>query len=95
MVVNIHNVFSPNVHVTFTQLLAELETLPFLTSERLAAKEQLQELEAQTKGSKRWGVIGRHLDSIKTLGKGVYEKVALPLVVEFLKGQMKSGSTPM
>jgi hypothetical protein len=88
IVVNVTNVFSPSVHITFEQVLGELNNLPLSASERAIAGEYLQELEGETKGEKRWPLIARSLEGMKALGKGVYEKVALPLLVEFLKRQI-------
>ena len=87
VVVNIHNqnIFSPEVHVTISQMLQSLDGLGLSDSEKTIAEEHLRELEVETKGSKRWPIIARSLESIKSIGKSVYKDVAVPLIVEFLK----------
>lgn len=87
VVVNVqnHNVFSAAVHVTVSQLIERLDTLDLTEPERGIATEQLRELQAETEGPKRWPVIARSLESLKSLGKNVYKDVAVPLIVEFLK----------
>lgn len=87
LVVNVqnHNVFSPAVHVSISQLVQQLDTLGLSDAERGVAAEQLHELHAETEGQKRWPVIARLLESVKSLGKDVYKNVAVPLIVEFLK----------
>lgn len=90
----ITNVFSPTVHVTVSQLMTQLDDMGLSGAERQIAKEQIAELEAETKGQQRWGLIGRHLDSIKAMGKGIYERIAVPLIVEYLKSQMQMPGAP-
>jgi len=87
LVVNIsnQNVFSPEIHITISQVLQRLDGLGLSASEKALATEQVQELEAETKGEKRWPMIARSLEAIKSMGKSVYKEVAVPLLVEFLK----------
>ena len=88
LTVNVNNVFSPVVHVTFTQLVTQLEELRLPPAEQEQALQHLRALEKETTDEQRWPVIARSLEAMKALGKGVYEKVALPLLVEYLKRQM-------
>lgn len=87
VVVNVsnQNVFSPTVHVSVSQLLERLGELPLSASEREIASEHVRELDQETKGEKRWAIIARSVESLKSLGKGVYKEIAVPLLVEFLK----------
>lgn len=86
--INLNNVFSPTVHVTFAQIVTQLEELRLPKAAHEKALEHLKELESQTTEGESWPVIAKSLEAMKAIGKGVYEKVALPLLVEFLKRQM-------
>jgi hypothetical protein len=85
--INVHNenIFSPNVHVTVSELLDRLGELDLSVDEQALAREQLQELAAETQGQKRWPIIARVLEAMKSLGKSVYKDVAVPFLVDFLK----------
>ncbi len=39
-------------------------------------------------GQQRWPVMAQSFDTLKALGKGVYEKAALPLLLELIKKQI-------
>lgn len=87
VVVNVHNqnVVSPTLHVSVAQIVEKLAALDLTDAERALAREQIQELEAETTGQGRWPVIARSLEAMKSLGKSVYRDIAVPLIVEFLK----------
>lgn len=93
IVVNVsnQNVFSPEIHVTIAQLLDRVDSLPLSDQERSIAKEHLQELRDETEGAKRWPIIAKSLEGLKSLGKSVYKEVAIPLIVEFLKRESGLG----
>ena len=85
VVVNNQNIFSPTVHVSVEQLFVQLDAMPLSPAEQAEAKELLTELDAETKGAKRWPLIARSVEALKSLGKGVYKDIVVPLLVEFLK----------
>jgi hypothetical protein len=85
VVVNVHNVFSPSIQISFNQLIARLDALPLEASEREAARTELEAIESEVRGSGRWPVIGRSLEALKSMGKSVYKEIAVPLIVEYLK----------
>lgn len=91
----VSNSFSPTVHVTFNQLMTELDSMQLPSAERERAKEELGLIEAETKGNQRWHVIGRSLEAIKAIGKGVYKDIAIPLIVEYLKHQSGVARHPL
>jgi hypothetical protein len=72
----IHNVFSAEVHVTLNQVLQRLDELQLSEHEKTLAAEQLRELEAETNSGKRWPIIARSLETIKSIGIGLYRDLA-------------------
>jgi hypothetical protein len=85
--VTVINVLSQTNVVQITQLYAEIESLGLPASVEKEAKSKAAELEAEVHGEQRWPLLAKTLDSIKALGKPVYEKVAIPLLLEMLKKQ--------
>ena len=61
------------------------EVTPFLAMEIM---ERAKELEAESKGKKRWSVLAKSLDALKAMGKAVYERVAIPLLLDMLKKEV-------
>lgn len=85
VVVNNNNAFSPTVHITVEQLLSRLDSAPLSQSEKAEVRDCLKEIDVEAKGAKRWQIIARSVEAIKSVGKGVYKDFAVPLIVEFLK----------
>lgn len=85
--VTVINVLSQTNVVNIQQLYADIESLGLDASVEKEAKSKASELEAEVRGGQRWPVLAKTLDGIKTLGKPVYEKVAIPLLLEMLKKQ--------
>ena len=52
------------------------------------AQKLAKELEAESKGKKRWSVLAKSLDALKAMGKAVYERVAIPLLLDMLKKEV-------
>lgn len=73
--------------VQISQLYVELESLGLPKSVESEEKLRAAELEAEVRGEQRWPTLAKTLDSIKAFGKPVYEKVAIPLILEMLKKQ--------
>lgn len=87
IVVSVHNVLSQVTTVTQEQVFAEIEAIPLDAVARATALRTAGELAAELRGEQRWPVMAKALETLKGLGKGVYEKVALPLLLELVKRQ--------
>lgn len=87
IVLNIHNVLSQTTHVDINQVLSNLNSLNLPSEQLSQAKEHAQELSNETQGAQRWPVLAKSLDALKSMGKSVYENVAIPLILEMLKKQ--------
>lgn len=85
--VTVINVLSQTNVVQITQIYAEIESLGLPAPIERDAKLKAAELEAEIHGEQRWPLLAKILDNIKALGKPVYEKVAIPLLLEMLKKQ--------
>lgn len=85
--INVTNVLSQNVEVQMTQLLADLDTLGLSREQRAEAEKLARDLEQESKGQQRWPVLSKTLESLRGLGKAVYDRVAIPLLLEVLKKQ--------
>ena len=85
--VNVNNVLSQTTEVKLSQIMNSLDDLN-LPAEKLKEAEKLaKKLEAESKGRKRWSVLAKSLDVLKGMGKPVYERIAIPLLLEMLKKQ--------
>jgi len=87
IVVNVNTVLSQTVEVEISQVLASLDGLALSAEEREQAETYAKELAREAKGQQRWSVLSKSLDSLKAIGKSVYERVAIPLILEMLKKQ--------
>jgi hypothetical protein len=87
IVIQILNQISQEVSVDVRQLVASIEAMPLDSATKQAAEEQVRLLEQEARGPQRWSVMGKSLDMLKGFGKGIYEKVALPLLLEIIKRQ--------
>ncbi|MGB2804401.1 MAG: hypothetical protein WBD64_05850 [Candidatus Zixiibacteriota bacterium] len=87
IVVNVMNVLSQTTHVELHQVIASLGDLGLSTSQRELAEKHAKELACESRGEQRWPVLAKSLDALKGLGKSVYERVAVPLLLEMLKKQ--------
>jgi len=91
VVVNITNVLSQTTHVELKQILSALDSMNLSPNDLEEAKKHAQELSQETQGQQRWPVLAKSLEGLKSLGKSVYENVALPLLLEMLKKQTGIG----
>jgi hypothetical protein len=73
------------VSVNVTQYLERLSDLELPEDARKEAEASLKELSEEFKGQHRWEKMGPTLSALSAIGKGVYEKVALPLLAELAK----------
>jgi hypothetical protein len=87
IVVNVTNVLSQTTHVELSQILSTLDSLGLSHDELPQAKTYAQELAAEAQGQQRWPILAKSLEVLKSMGKSVYENVALPLLLEMLKKQ--------
>ena len=87
IVVNVHNVLSQSTVVSQHQIEMEIESLPLDVEAKAEARRAATDLAAEVQGEQRWTVMAKSLDVLKRLGKGVYDKVALPLLLEIIKKQ--------
>jgi hypothetical protein len=83
--VNIHNVLSQTVSVEVSQIVAELESVELPEEKRNEAKALAKDLHAEVRGQKRWDVMGKSIAALKALGRPVFEKVVVPILLEWMK----------
>jgi hypothetical protein len=88
LVINITNMLSQVTNVEITQLLQNLNNLGLTPSQKEEAGRLATELDAEVKGQKRWPILARCIDGLKTIGDTVYKQVAIPLLLEMLKKEM-------
>ncbi len=87
IVVNVVNVLSQSTHVELGQILSTLDSLGLQPDDLFQAKNHAEKLAEETAGEQRWPILAKSLDALKSMGKSVYENVALPLLLEMLKKQ--------
>jgi hypothetical protein len=87
IVVNIHNLLSQTNQVEISHIMLNLDNLGLPPEQHSRAKAHAEELAKEALGEQRWPVLAKSLDALKSMGKLVYENVALPLVLEMLKRQ--------
>lgn len=86
--VNVYNVLSQMTVASTAQIVASLHELNLSPSERAAAERLVEDFEGEAQGKQRWSKLGKTIDRLKQLGTSVYEKVAVPLLLEYLKRQL-------
>jgi len=89
--VNVYNVLSQMTIVSTAQIVASLHELDLSPSDRTAAEKLVEEFEREAEGKQRWSKLGKTVDRLKDLGASIYEKVAVPLLLEYLKRQVGLG----
>lgn len=87
IVVNVTNVLSQTTHVELSQIFSTLDSLGLPPDELSQARTHAQELAEEAQGQQRWPILAKSLEALKSMGKSVYENVALPLLLEMLKKQ--------
>ncbi len=87
IVVNVQNVLSQTTHVEIGQLLATLDVPELRPQQRKEVEALARDLDSEAKGDQRWPVLARSLEGLKKFGKSVYEKIAIPILLEMLKQQ--------
>lgn len=87
VVVNVTNVLSQTTEIQLAQILSGLDDLHLSTSDRERVEKYAQEFEAEANDEQRWPVLAGSLDSLKRMEKHVYERVAIPLLLELLRKQ--------
>ncbi len=88
IIINVQNVLSQTTKVEISQLFSDLESLGLSPEKLEEAKKSAEELAAEAKGQQRWTILAKSLEALKSVGKQVYERVAIPLLLEMLKKQM-------
>jgi hypothetical protein len=88
IVINIHNILSQTTQVQLQQLIANLDNMGLSQEELAQAQLNAEELDKEMRGSQRWPVLAKHLDALKSMGKAVYQNIAVPLLLEYLKREM-------
>jgi len=91
IVINVTNILSQTFHVEVDQLMAGLDSLDLTVDERKQVEIHARELEQETRGAQRWPVLAKTLASLQAAGKSIYEKIAIPLLLEMLKRQAGLG----
>ncbi len=95
IIVNAINVLSQSTHVEMSQIYSTLDSLGLPPDQLSQAKTHAQELADEAQGQQRWPILAKSLEALKSMGKSIYENVALPLLLEMLKKQagLNSGAT--
>ena len=73
------------VNVNLIQYVERLREMDLSEESRTTAETHLRGLSEEFKGQHRWEKMGPMLQALATVGHGVYEKVALPLLAELVK----------
>ncbi len=89
--VHVYNVLSQMTTVTTNQVLSALQDLELAGSDRAKAEKLVVEFQREAEGAQRWAKLGTIADRLRRLGGSLYEKVAVPLLLEFLKRQVGVG----
>ncbi|OEU70924.1 MAG: hypothetical protein BA863_18330 [Desulfovibrio sp. S3730MH75] len=87
IVINVTNVLSQTMEVQISQVIESLKDLELSPDQLEQAENHTKDLAAETRGRQRWPIMAKSLDKLKSLGKSVYERVAIPLLLEMLKKQ--------
>jgi len=87
IVVNVTNVLSQSTHVELSQILTTLDSLGLPPDKLSEAKMHAKELAEEAQGQQRWPVLAKSLEALESMGKSVYENVALPILLEMPKMQ--------
>jgi len=87
IVVNVTNVLSQSTHVELSQILTTLDSLGLPPDRLSEAKMHAKELAEEAQGQQRWPVLAKSLKALESMGKSVYENVALPILLEMPKIQ--------
>lgn len=88
LVINITNTLSQVTNVEIAQVLQNLNNLGLTPSQEHEAEQLAKELDSEVKGQKRWPILAKCIDGLKTIGDSVYKQVAIPLLLEMLKKEM-------
>ena len=88
IIVNVTNVLSQTVEVQLSQIFDSLKDLNLSDEERTFAEKQAKELAEEARGQQRWNILAKSLEALKALGKSVYQRVAIPILLEMLKKQL-------
>lgn len=87
VVVHVNNILSQTTSVSLEQVLVGLGDIGLSELDLQRARTAAQELEAEAKGEQRWPVLSGPLEALRQLGKSVYERVAIPILLEMLRRQ--------
>jgi len=82
------NVLPQTRGVDIPQVIMGLEDLGLKPEQKTEAEKLAKELYAEIKGQKRWPILAYIIEKIKAIGKPVYERVALPLLLDMIKKEL-------
>ena len=87
VVVNISNVLSQTATFGMAQITAQLANLPLDADDRATARSAAEDILNEIEGEQHWPRLSKALETLRAIGKGVYERVGLPLLLELIKRQ--------
>jgi hypothetical protein len=85
IVLVVNNTLSQFTVVSFSQIMEAVDTLPSAQIEE--AKAAAEEFQKEAAGQQRWPVLAQAVDKLQKLGTEAYKRVAVPLILEYLKKQ--------
>jgi hypothetical protein len=88
LVVNITNTLSQVTNMEIAQVLQNLNNLGLTPSQKQEAEHLAKELDLEVKGQRRWPILAKYIEGLKTIGDTVYKQVAIPLLLEMVKKEM-------
>lgn len=89
--VTIYNTLSNVTVLSQSQVLNLVEQLDIDDGRKGELKRLAGEFQREATGKKRWAALGKCLEGMKGLGKAAYEKVALPLLLAYIKKELGMG----
>jgi hypothetical protein len=81
----VYNLLHQATTVDLSILLSALDDLP--PEQKTVVEQAARDLKSEVEGAQRWPELARSLETIRSVGKSAYERVAIPLVLELLKKQ--------
>lgn len=78
--------------ISLAQVIDSIGQLGLTSGDQEQARKLAQQFEAEAKTQEPWSVLGKTVDGFKKLGKDAYEKIAIPLILAYLKQQTGLGS---
>ncbi len=89
--INVHTTLAQVTTISLAQVIGSIDQLGLSQEQQEEAHKLAQQFEAQAKAQKPWSVLGKTIEGFKKLGKDAYEKIAIPLILAYLKQQTGVG----